>query len=335
MGIQMDNTNVTISIIVPVYQAKNTLTKCVLSCLFQKDIAPEELEVILVDDGSTDGSGELCDQLSVRYDEDRIKVIHTENRGVSHARNVGMELARGRFVAFVDSDDYVSNTFVSNHLKHADESTILVDETDTYLSLQKISGFQYLENSILNENTHVWGKLFDREFLYDNNVRFKEGLTIGEDLLFMLDLAIPAGKDRVIRCLPEGDYNYIENENGAMNKPFKQNYLDQIVCWREAEDRLYKVKGNLSPFSFVSVSVSQILTALLVAGKVAVQTGDRDEGLDNLAISQVKEQINHALKTRGAFAALSMGHKIKVIIFRISPELYLKMYGGFKKRQSA
>ena len=84
MGIQMDNTNVTISIIVPVYQAKNTLTKCVLSCLFQKDIAPEELEVILVDDGSTDRSGEICDLYAKKADDEPWQKV-----GVSFLKNFG------------------------------------------------------------------------------------------------------------------------------------------------------------------------------------------------------------------------------------------------------
>ena len=329
----MSDNDIILSIIIPVYQAKDTINKCVMSCLFQKDISPSELEIIMVDDGSTDGSAEICDKLSSRYGDGKMRVIHTENGGVSHARNVGIDAAKGRFIAFVDSDDYVTNSFAANLIKHADESTVIVDETDSFISLQKISGFQYLENSVLNENTHVWGKIFDRNFLVSSNIRFEEGLTIGEDLLFMMDAAIAAGKSRIIRCLPEGDYNYFDNENGAMNQPFKRNYLDQIVCWRGAEKRLIDVKNNISPFAFVSVCVSQILTALLVAGKVAVQGKEKDKELDRLAVEQVKEQIEHALKTKGTFAALPLGHKIKVVIFRIDPQFYLKLYGGFKNRK--
>ena len=320
----------TVSIIIPVYQAKDTLRKCVESCIFQREINPEEIEIILIDDGSSDGSDVICDQLSGLHDGVRVIAKHTQNQGVSIARNTGIELAKGRFVVFVDSDDEVKDTFLSNLIKHADEATLLVDETKSFYSTQKISGFQYIENSILNENTHVWGKLIERKALIEGNIRFPEKVAIGEDLLFMLDLALFADKRRCIRCIPEGDYIYNDNEKGAMNSSLKKSYLDQILCWRRAEEKLLEVKNYLSPYAFVSVAVSQILTALLVIGKVATQTGDRDEELDKTAMEQSMEQIEHALKVRGSFAALSMGHKIKVMLLKYSPDLYLKLYAKHK-----
>lgn len=319
-----------ISIIIPVYQAKDTLKKCVLSCLSQKNIDPAEIEVILVDDGSTDGSAELCDELADSDEQGRIKVIHTPNGGVSSARNTGIMQATGRFIAFVDSDDYVNTNIIGNMIKYADENTLLVDETESYLGTQKISGFSYIENSVLNSNTHVWGKIFDRNALLEGNVLFQVGLSIGEDLLFLMDFATYIGKKRSIRCVALDDYVYTENENSAMNSSFKKSYLDQISCWRQAEDKLMAIKEYVSAYAFVSVAVSQIMTALLVAGKVATQAGERDGDLDKKAVSMVKDQIKHALKVRGAFAGLSFGYKIKVMIFRIDPDLYLKLYARHK-----
>ncbi len=319
-----------ISIIIPVYQAKDTLRRCVLSCINQKDIDPKEIEVILVDDGSTDGSASLADELAKEDSMSRIIVKHTTNHGVSHARNVGMECASGRFVAFVDADDYVEEDFLSGMFKHADEGTIIVDENRNFSLAQKISGYNYIENSVLNANTHVWGKFFDREAMEEGQIRFKEGLTIGEDLLFLLDIALFIGKKRCIRCFEGDAYVYVENENSAMNRAFKESYLDQLECWRQAEEMLLEVQEFLSPYALVSVGVSQILTALLVAGKVAVQGADRDEKLDKLAITKVKEQINHALKRRGVFAGLSLGHKIKILVFRANPDLYVRLYAKHK-----
>ena len=324
------NSNLTFSIIIPVYQAKETLRKCVESCLAQKYVDPGELELIMIDDGSTDGSSEVCDILAKEDEAGRITVKHTENGGVSRARNIGIDLSKGRFLVFVDSDDTISDTFLSNLIKHADEETILVDETKNFWSAQKISGFQYIENSVLDENTHVWGKLFDRASLNEGNIRFPEGLAIGEDLLFLLDLGIYIGKKRSVRCIYGEDYRYNNNESGAMNSSFKKSYLDQLVCWKQAEEKLLEVKENLSPYTFVSVSVSQVLTALLVVGKVAAQTGRRDLELDKSAVAGAKEQIRHALKRRGTFAALSMGHKIKVVLFGANPDLYLKLYAKHK-----
>ena len=316
------------SIIIPVYQAKGTLKRCVLSCLNQKYVEQGEKEIILVDDGSTDGSGDLCDELAKEYG---LIVIHTENHGVSHARNTGLDRATGRFVVFVDSDDEIKEGFLENLVKYAGEGASLVDETGSYECSTRINGYQYIENSILNANTHVWGKLFSLEAIREANVRFPEGLTIGEDLLFLLDFAMARGKSRDIKCIPDGDYIYTDNAEGAMNRAFKESYLDQITCWRQAEERLNSIKEFISPYTLVDLSVCQIMTALLVAEKVAVAgEGKVDKELISRAVSLVKEQVSHALKTRGAYAALPLSHKIKVFVFRINPELYMKLYARHK-----
>ena len=320
-----------VSIVIPVYQAKNTLKKCVDSCISQKGIDEKQLEIILVDDGSTDGSGLLCDELAEDY-SNSVKTFHTENQGVSLARNLGIEKASGKYICFVDSDDYVSDSFVENLLINTEEKAVIVDETDSHLANLWLSGYQYIENSILNRNTHVWGKLFLLEEIKENNITFKEGLTIGEDLLFLMDLALLHGKKQTIKCIASNGYTYVDNPEGAMKKSFKESYMDELVCWKEAEEKLLGVREYISNYSFVSVAVSQIETALLVIGKLAcVDKSERSADLEQRVILRVKEQVKHALKTRGAFAALEPGHKIKVMLLKLSPEFYLNMYGKYKK----
>lgn len=371
MGISED---IVVSIVIPVYQVRDTVRECVNSCLSQKGIEPEKIEVVLVDDGSTDGSGEICDELA-REDADscckekpgmeeedrrsdkvtavndpdicsdereagndtgsrrdgrrgRIRVLHTKNSGVSHARNVGIEEASGKYLVFVDSDDVVKDGFLKRLLDACDEDTNLVDETDSLRAQKRVSGFYYIENSVLNKNSHVWGKLFSGDVIRENNLRFSEDLTIGEDLIFLLDFALLQGKRHSIRCIPAGDYVYRENEQGAMKGAFRESYLDEIKCWRMAEERLLPYSRNISGYAFVSIAVSQILTAFLVAGKVAALDDNTiDLRLKKRAIAEVDEQIRHGLKTRGAFAALPLGHKIKTVVFKLSSELYLKLYG--------
>ncbi len=350
-----DNGERLISIIVPVYQAKDTLKKCVLSCLNQKFSEAYSLEIILVDDGSADGSAAICDELEREYSGDskedqgagpKVTVIHTRNHGVSHARNIGLERVSGKFVAFVDADDQVKEDFLENLLKEADEETVLLDDTDSYVEARKISGFQYIENCILNRDSHVWGKLFDKKTLEDGHIRFREDLTIGEDLLFLLDLALSQEKKHTIRCINKGGYIYMENEAGAMKSAFKASYMDELKCWKQAEEKLLPYQDRLSRYAYVSLAVSQIMTAFLVIGKVAVMeavssagagnaAGDKgvtfaDEDLKRLAVDAASEQIRHGLKTQGAFAALSAGYKLKVMLFRLSPSLYLKLYGKHK-----
>ena len=98
-----------ISVIVPVYNVQKYLKKCVESILNQ---SYSNLEVILIDDGSTDESGQMCDKLRDR--DKRIKVFHQENKGLSAARNKGIELHTGRYLTFVDSDDYIAKGFIED-----------------------------------------------------------------------------------------------------------------------------------------------------------------------------------------------------------------------------
>lgn len=326
-----NKSEILVSIIIPVYQAKDTLKECVLSCLNQKDINEDELEIILIDDGSTDGSDKICDELSEEY-SGRVCAYHITNGGVSNARNLGMEKAKGRYIAFVDADDKVLEDYLENMLRVLDDATVLVDETGFDVGSGKLSGYQYLENYLITGNSHVWGKLFLLKTIQDSSIRFKDGLTIGEDLLFLMDLALSQGKDHTIRCIDKRDYIYTDNENGAMKTAFKESFLDQLTCWKLAEERIVSADKYVSRYAHVSLGVSQILTALLVIGKVAVlDEAERDNDLARLAVDESGKQIRHALKTRGVFAGLSMGHKLKVMIFRFNPKLYLKIYGSYKR----
>ncbi|MCR5405074.1 MAG: glycosyltransferase family 2 protein [Butyrivibrio sp.] len=339
--------DIVVSVIIPVYQSKDTVRECVRSCLEQREIAPEQIEVILVDDGSTDGSGEICDKLAyederrfacyVKKTDDsketggRVRVVHTKNHGVSHARNAGIDEAGGKYLVFVDSDDIVKDGFLKRLLDEADNETALVDETDSFKSQNRVSGFFYIENSVLNRNTHVWGKLFSGDIIRDNRVRFSEELSIGEDLIFLLDFALLQGKKHTIKGIYSGDYVYRENGQGAMKGAFRESYLDELKCWRIAQEKLLPYGRNLSKYAFVSVAASQVMTAFLVAGKIAVMDeSEIDPDLRKRAISEVKAQIKHALKTQGAFASLPFGHKIKTIVFGLNSNLYLKLYGSHK-----
>ena len=108
--------NALISVIVPVYNVENYLYKCISSIITQ---SYGNFELILIDDGSIDKSGEICDSFSEK--DNRIKVIHKVNEGVSSARNYGLKQARGEYICFVDSDDYVLNDYLLNLINCADK----------------------------------------------------------------------------------------------------------------------------------------------------------------------------------------------------------------------
>ena len=110
-----------ISVIVPIYNVEQYLKKCIESIISS---TYANLEIILVDDGSTDGSGKICDEFQAK--DKRIRVVHKKNGGLSDARNVGLEIARGEFVSFIDSDDYIDSEMFEEVLTQFDKNTDIV-----------------------------------------------------------------------------------------------------------------------------------------------------------------------------------------------------------------
>lgn len=185
----------TISVVIPVYNTKNYLEKCVNSVVSQ---SIQNLEVILVDDGSTDGSAELCDALSKK--DARIMVVHKSNGGLSSARNCGIEKATGKYITFLDSDDYVSPTAYEELLEVMDdeysvacmnyvrvnESGVIYPKREVHATVETITAEEYLKELLLHiGDVSVCTKLFPREIIA--NKRFDEN-RLNEDLLFMTEI---------------------------------------------------------------------------------------------------------------------------------------------------
>lgn len=219
------------SVVIPVYEAAESLTRCVRSWLAQTE---PDLEVILVDDGSKDGSGELCDRLE--KEDGRIRVIHQENAGVSAARNAGIQAAKGEFLMFTDSDDYVGPDCLEkmtalqkeqdsdlvvcgfHHLYDGADILKLPGETRTFDIKQSAGDFLDLyEKSYLNM---PWNKLFRREWLG----RFDTSISLGEDLLFNLDYL---RKCRRVSVLAEPLCYYIQEEKKlTLSSQKRQNRME-------------------------------------------------------------------------------------------------------------
>lgn len=200
-----NNGNSLISIIVPVYQVYPYLNGCMESLIHQTYI---NLEIILVDDGSTDGSELICDEYMGK--DSRVHVIHQENKGIANVRNIGLEYASGEYIAFVDSDDCVAPTYIEElygliQKYHADISMCAykkylvrdgrlgnpenIDYADHDIKEICMSSEQMLRRwhgRYKNYETVVWNKLYDRKVIYCdtniNRIRFPEG-KIYEDVL--------------------------------------------------------------------------------------------------------------------------------------------------------
>lgn len=232
-----------ISVIVPVYNAEKWLNRCVDSILKQ---SYKEFELILVNDGSKDSSGEICD----RYKEadGRVRVLHKENAGVSEARNTGIDLATGDYIMFIDSDDEILDGFFENALNK-------IENTDWYLSdfIEVVNGKRNVKEN--NRKTlsgkitvaelycgsehdlwsiNLWSpgcKLFKTSLIKEYNIRFEKNLRMEEDVFFNVMYAERAETAYV----DEKDYYlyHKDNENSLVGRFNPNKYEESVRIYNE------------------------------------------------------------------------------------------------------
>ncbi len=216
-----------VSIIVPVYNVEACLSECVESLLAQ---TYGNLEIILIDDGSTDNSGSLCNELA-RKDK-RIKVVHQANKGLSGARNTGLETSTGIYLAFVDSDDTVKPDFIRSLLKAAETSMSAIvvcgynDETPSSAVLSGEEATVRLLTRQENLDILTWNKLY-RKSLFSRKIRFPEG-KIHEDNLTTYKLYAKAER---ICFIDKSLYCYRAREDSITKK---ENKLEHLSIRKEA-----------------------------------------------------------------------------------------------------
>ncbi|MBO5712949.1 MAG: glycosyltransferase family 2 protein [Clostridia bacterium] len=232
-----------ISIIVPVYKVEQYLDRCITSILNQTHT---NIEVILVDDGSPDNSGAICDKYAKL--DSRVKVIHKENGGVSSARNLGLELAKGEYFGFIDSDDYIEPNMYESLYAEIEKSGAdmavcgfkqvrvngdsKVNDADDSVDFSKENIIKnYFTEGIIKELMYApVNKLYKKEtFIL---LRFDTKYALGEDILYLLSCIEKSNK---ITYVKGAFYNYIIRENSAMTSSFSLKRLDYIYAIREIE----------------------------------------------------------------------------------------------------
>ena len=204
-----------ISVIVPVYKVEPYLRKCVDSIINQ---TYKNLEIILVDDGSPDNCGVICDEYAAQ--DSRIRVIHKENGGVSSARNAGLDICTGDYIGFVDSDDWIESDWIGGFLRTINGCVDVIISDGAFFNLPFPVGFAKKETivkscfypSALQESVEhiapsVCLKLFRKELW--NNIRFSESLSMGEDTIAWLQIAMKADSFYVVHNSDR--YHYTEN----------------------------------------------------------------------------------------------------------------------------
>lgn len=224
-----------VSIIVPVYNVEKYIHKCLNSILNQSYY---NLEVILVDDGSTDKSGEICDEYALL--DKRIHIIHKENGGLSSARNAALDIVSGEYIAFVDSDDWIEREMIEKLVEKAiEEEADMVQCGFRYVNEHNdIKGTNSSKGIVISNNESlidlyfsqkiidvvVWNKLY-KKYLFDN-IRMFEGRN-NEDTMIMPEILLQVGKFINI----DGEYyNYLKREDSIMSNKFSLKKLDSIFA---------------------------------------------------------------------------------------------------------
>ncbi len=309
-----------VTVIVPVYNVEKYLDECVGSIVSQ---TYDNLEIILVDDGSTDSSGVLCDKWNEK--DDRIRTIHKQNGGLSSARNAGLEVAGGDYISFIDSDDYITVDYLEelvNALEKEDadftfcdiESPRLGDAERRVTEPIVMSAGEcrdYLLNPLSREYVLMviaCNKLYKRTLL--EKVRFVPG-RLHEDEFMISNIIYDIKK--AVYC-PFRNYIYRVNDQGITGKENTYNvrHLDVIDAY---EDRIKRAL-NHSDNGFAS---NTFKWALL---KMVSYYRDGDDAMKKQA------RVKFACLYDRYKKLLSGKQKAKYLLFKVNPEAYLKLFSG-------
>ena len=230
-----------VSVVIPVYNAENTLVRCINSLL---DNSYENIEIILVDDCSNDSSLDICKN----FNKEKIIVHHNEkNRGASYSRNKGIELSTGDYIMFVDSDDWVDSEYVLSFVELINcENGLIVsgyynhDESNSgVLSMIKPteSDLMFLYNNTLLQQ--LWNKIFDAKVIKKHSICFDEKLVIGEDFDFILNYLEVINNTKIMtieKCL----YHYMRDQKNSLMYNVKP---DSVKISLMNLRHLYRISG--------------------------------------------------------------------------------------------
>ena len=243
-----------ISVIIPAYNVETYIDTCLDSLVNQTF---GNLEILVIDDGSNDSTGSRCDEWEIK--DKRIKVIHTKNCGVSHARNVGLNNAHGDYIGFVDADDWVDEDtyeqllreLVNNNADVAGGGYIREEENGGYITLKKGSSVVYSREEILQEifscdvpKLLYWelcDKLFKKELV--TNVRFDESIGTAEDKLFFWQVMKKANR---FAYAPLFKYHYRMRQGSAVHSGITDKTISSLkserYIWEMARDEKYDLR---------------------------------------------------------------------------------------------
>ena len=313
-----------VTVIVPVYKVEKYLGKCVDSILNQTYY---NLEIILVDDGSPDNCGALCDNYALK--DKRIIVIHQENKGLSEARNAAIDIASGEYITFIDSDDWIDLNFIEYLLKllinekaqiavtsflnvFEDGSTQKNTNESSLIRLNKIDALScYLLNDYLTPC--ACGKLYKKELW--NNIRFPEGKLFEDQFTIYKVLE----KAQTVIFSPNDFYFYLKRDGSIGHSPFSSKTVDL----HDGINMQYDYLINQYPSIKKDLSIGKIIWELVFINILIFNNKENEYKniLSELKFFIFKNALNVIKTTRISFV-----RKIQITLFSVSFPLYKRLY---------
>ena len=314
-----------ISIIIPVYKTEKYLKRCIESALNQ---TYQKLEIILVDDGSPDECPRICDEYAQK--DNRIKVIHKENGGVSSARNIALDVAKGKYITFLDSDDFFEQEACEILYKTAIQHNADVVTCGMTMRYSNSSTDVYHENKIYKNNAclyayladeirpEVWAKLFKRT-LFDG-IRFDKNISYGEDMLLNFKVI---SKSKYIVNIKDCLYNYEQQNESAATT----SYIT------EARIMSYRITKHILEQSKKSNELIDIATWRHVRGLFAILTriilGEENKLFDRY-FDEIVDEILLYIKTILTSKKYSLKYKYGVFILKNCKWVYVYLIRQLK-----
>lgn len=240
-----------VSVIVPVFNIGQYLEKCIKSLINQSIF--DNMEIILVNDGSIDKSADICNAYSREYEN--ITLYEQDNSGVSAARNAGIKLAKGKYIGFVDGDDYVEADFFESMLGEIKQDDNQLVVFDYFIDLPNGKQYAYRNNyprkkwngnSLMKDflGGYVGQNLFDKLYVTDlvKDIEFDSNIRIGEDFLFIFEYILKVNKASGVFA---PGYHYVQREGSAMNVKFNEKMFDPLIAserilnWAQENSEFY------------------------------------------------------------------------------------------------
>ena len=314
-----------ISVIVPVYNVEAYLERCVESILQQ---TYANFELILINDGSTDSSGLICDHLASQYEN--IKVYHIENAGVSNARNMGIQLATGSWVTFIDSDDFVTQDYLAtlasaveglnvgfviaplHHIKNG----IVTDLPPHSGKTELWSTEETMKELLMTTRTSFFpvAKLFKRDLLADE--KFNTNYHLAEDALFLTELLL---KTRCSSVFIDKPIYYYDHREGSATTSVNQHVLDTIEVYKHIIAQVSQAFPDLKP----ELKNRECWSYITVYDKI-IFTSSEEYQKEKAELRTWIVQHRHEIWKDAYFTTF---RKVAILSLVISPWLYKKIVG--------